>query len=148
MSGENTLDYKFYILKKEWLKQVESLLIEQIPFIKDVFQRTEKQGTQEYCDGNCKAEIIDSSLIIVTQNFRFIVTDDHYEFSIKYRILDEYTKQNSRKMLGIDPKGDLLHISKIVESDPLCYVDSENYFIFESFIREIECLDVVLKEGE
>lgn len=97
--------------------------------------------------GDRYAWVEDCSLIIVTQNFRFVVFDWEREFSISYNGLDEYTKKHCSRMYAVEPRGKFVTIYKELEGDNKSIeLKYNNYPFFIDFIREAEYLDIILKE--
>jgi hypothetical protein len=106
-----SLDETLYAVEKEWLAKVESLLLENIDFLRDLIKRTESYTIKEPLDlqaGDCEAWVQDDTLIFISQNFRFWVTDSERDFEIGYRVLDEYTREHCSKMYAVEPKGKIV----------------------------------------
>jgi len=148
---ETNLEMQLYSLEKDWINKVNLLLIDSIPSIKSLFDRLSGYTKQNKFDvgyGDRYAWIQNSTLIIKSQNFKFMITDDECEFQIKYKILDGYTKKHVTKVLGVNSESSFIYISKKGEKETIPFLTVNNYDFFKIFISDLEGLKIALDENE
>jgi len=142
-----SISITLYNIEKQWIEDVKKIFIDYIPTIQAVIPKMKEYGFENKLEyGGCDRYAWTSGecLVLQTQNFLFIICDD-MEFSVKYSVLDEYTREHCRRMYSIKASGYFIQIYKDLPGDnKIVEIGYNNYKFFEYFIGEIESLIQVI----